>query len=116
MKSTMAICCLSVFVLSAGVVHGQKPVREGMTSVLYKEPPASLQGLCNASDAIVVIRVTESHGVDTARPGGVSTAVTGTITEVIKPSPQIGPVGSTATFQVHGGEIDRGNYVERLVD
>jgi len=46
----------------------------------------------------------------------VYTEVTGTIVDVVKSNPQIGPIGSTVTFRIHGGEVDRGEYIERIID
>jgi hypothetical protein len=49
-------------------------------------------------------------------PGRVLTEVTATVVDVVQPNPQVGPVGSDITFRIQGGEIDRGDYVERIVD
>src|SRR5437763_11823624 len=117
MKLTTAICCLAALVIPGVAAHAQKPIREGITSVLYKEPPSTLRGLFAASDSVVVVRVSSARGVGSAQPGGsVLTEVTGIITEVVKPNSQVGPVGSNLVFRIHGGEIDRGDYIERVRD
>ena len=117
MKLTTATCGFVAVVLTATAVHAQKPVRQGVTSVLYKEPPSTLSGLSTASESVVVVRVSATRGVESVQPGReVYTEVTGTIVEVVKPNPQVGPVGSSITFRIHGGEVDRGDYIERIVD
>jgi hypothetical protein len=117
MKPTVAICCIGAVALLVITAHAQKPIREGVTSVLYKEPPSTLSGLYSTSDSVVVVRVTKTRGIDSLQPGlAVMTEITGTITEVVKPSAQVGPVGSSVTFHIYGGEVDRGEYIERIID
>jgi hypothetical protein len=117
MKLTTAICCLAALVIPGVAAHAQKPIREGVTSVLYKEPPSTLSALFAASDSVVVVRVSSTRGVESVQQGGsVLTEVTGTIVEVVKPNSQVGPVGSNLMFRIHGGEIDRGDYIERVLD
>jgi hypothetical protein len=55
-------------------------------------------------------------GVETVTPmQRVLTEVTGTIVEIVKPDSQIGPLGSSIAFRVSGGEVDKGDHVERYV-
>jgi hypothetical protein len=116
-KPAIAVGFASALAISSPAASAQKPVREGATSVLYKQPPTTLSGLAAASDRVVVVRVISSRGIESVQPGGaVLTEIKATIIDVVKPNPQVGPAGSSVTFDLRGGEIDRGDYIERVFD
>src|SRR5260221_8361782 len=109
---TVAIALACTIALSA-----QKPVRQGVVSVLYYTPPATLATFYADSNTILVVTVVEQNGLEDAFiPGRILTAVTGRIVVVVKANPQVGPIGDMITFRISGGEVDKGDYVERIVD
>jgi hypothetical protein len=117
MMKPFAICLASALLASPVFVIAQKPVREGATSTLYKQPPSTLVGLYAASDAVLVVRVSGQEGKDSLQGGQrVLTEITAAIVEVVKPSPQVGPAGTSIQFRVSGGEVDRGDHIERVID
>lgn len=115
MTKSIGSFLLAAFLAVPLAGHAQKPVQEGVVSTLYMEPPDTLGGLYAASQSVVVIRVAGERGVEGATPHQIVTEVTGTIVEVVKTNSQVGPAGSIVMFRVSGGEINRGDHIERLV-
>ncbi len=114
---TATCCVMALLPLVSTNAAAQKPVREATMSVLYKEPPPTLEGLAAASDTVVVLRVDKTGGTKSGLPvGTLFTEISATIVDVPKLSPHVGPPGAALTFFVHGGEIDRGDYIEHVVN
>lgn len=107
---------LVALMMTAGAAYAQKPVEQATVSTRYKQPPSTPAGLYAVSDTVLVVRVSRGRGLSSAmEQRRVLTEVTATIVDVVKLNPQVGPIGSTVTFLIVGGEIDRGDHIERHV-
>lgn len=112
-KPSILAYTLATLLAVSSVGAAQKPVQQNVTSVSYASPPPTLAGLYADSQTIVVVRVVGEQPVESVL--GIATDLTGRIDEIVKPDSQVGPVGATITFRVPGGDIDRGDHIERTV-
>src|ERR1035437_8526176 len=117
MRASIASIVSAALMAVPTLVSAQKTVQEGITSVHYKAPPATPAGLYAASHTVVLVRVTGEQGMESVRAGHrIVTEIVGTILEVVKPSAQVGPIGAPIAFRVSGGQVDRGDHIERITD
>ena len=96
----------------------KKPVQTSEAVVNYAAPPATLEGLAQASSAVIVGRIV---GADPQaewenRGYAVSTNYQVNVSDVLKPHPQLPVVGTVVIVKRMGGDFDAGDRVVRGVE